>query len=129
MNRRNHFKLVQGCDPWTCTNCSCEGCKNNKMDKCNLGQITVPDPELPIGPTGEEALEHEPWQPPPSPTEDRGPTNDTGIEDPLTDVETPIEEAGIISEKAGKVITTVQAVGLVALMTGASSLIIAQMNK
>lgn len=31
MHRRNHFKLMQGCDPWNCTNCSCEGCKKNKL--------------------------------------------------------------------------------------------------
>lgn len=31
MDRRNHFRLNQGCNPDTCTNCSCEGCKNNKL--------------------------------------------------------------------------------------------------
>lgn len=36
MQRRNFFKLNQGCDPKTCTNCSCESCNNNK-----LGQATI----------------------------------------------------------------------------------------
>ncbi len=46
MQRRNFFKLNQGCDPKTCTNCSCEGCKNNKLGQYSSGQAPDIDPDI-----------------------------------------------------------------------------------
>ncbi len=133
MNRRNHLNLCQGCNPSTCTNCSCEDCSKNLITNSLNQAAPIYEP----APTPTAIL---PGELPPPPPEPYDPLPDEYTPMPLPDEYTPedgiikdeipiAEEAGMIPEKVGKAITTIQAVLLIAFMTGATTVVLNQMKR